>query len=72
MLLEWMMNGHAILYTGVTLAFWSTILIVGKITFSLSVCLSVEINASESSAYSTVQNEPACIFAFCPGRKSFI
>ncbi|TRY89793.1 hypothetical protein DNTS_001855 [Danionella cerebrum] len=24
-----MMNGHAILYTGVTLAFWSTILIVG-------------------------------------------
>ncbi|XP_042076084.1 V-type proton ATPase 21 kDa proteolipid subunit isoform X2 [Haplochromis burtoni] len=29
MLLEWMMNGHAILYTGVTLAFWSTILIVG-------------------------------------------
>uniref|UniRef100_A0A671KN32 V-type proton ATPase 21 kDa proteolipid subunit-like n=1 Tax=Sinocyclocheilus anshuiensis TaxID=1608454 RepID=A0A671KN32_9TELE len=23
------MNGHAILYTGVTLAFWSTILIVG-------------------------------------------
>lgn len=31
MLLEWMMNGHAILYTGVTLAFWSTILVVGKI-----------------------------------------
>ncbi|KAF3858107.1 hypothetical protein F7725_011308 [Dissostichus mawsoni] len=29
MLLECMMNGHAILYTGVTLAFWSTILIVG-------------------------------------------
>uniref|UniRef100_A0A8C7JNA5 V-type proton ATPase 21 kDa proteolipid subunit c'' n=1 Tax=Oncorhynchus kisutch TaxID=8019 RepID=A0A8C7JNA5_ONCKI len=25
----WIMNGHAILYTGVTLAFWSTILIVG-------------------------------------------
>ncbi|KTF89956.1 hypothetical protein cypCar_00006345 [Cyprinus carpio] len=24
-----MMNGHAILYTGVTLAFWTTILIVG-------------------------------------------
>lgn len=34
MLLEWMMNGHAILYTGVTLAFWSTILIVGKIMLS--------------------------------------
>lgn len=33
MLLEWMMNGHAILYTGVTLAFWSTILVVGKIMF---------------------------------------
>lgn len=36
MLLEWMMNGHAILYTGVTLAFWSTILIVGKAIFSLN------------------------------------
>ena len=30
MLVEWMMNGHAILYTGVTVAFWTTILIVGK------------------------------------------
>lgn len=29
MLLELMMNGHAVLYTGVTLAFWTTILIVG-------------------------------------------
>lgn len=49
------MNGHAMLYTGVTLAFWSTILIIGKADFlSRFVCLFGEIGVRELNTFATI------------------